>query len=135
MILMFLLYGCSSKEEPDMGEIIIRENKPRKAADGMILNEIYLDEDDYYTYMYFENTESIIQPDFLPVYILQNVTAESQKYLISKGYNNAEILYVIDNSAKHQSTFAIFDAEVIGYDKILTVKYSFITEELSFELN
>lgn len=135
LILVVVITGCGKKKNKEAnGDITIREEKKEEIKDVDVLDEIYLEDGEYLQYMFFSNTDQIIEPDFLPTYVLQNVTVEAQKYLISQGYPNAEELIIVDNSAEHISSIAQFKAKIDGTDKTLVVIYSFVTEKLAFEI-
>lgn len=136
LIITFMLFltACKNKEDnKELGDINIREENQERGTEREIEPEKPIDDTQYAVYMYYANISSIVESDFLPTYILSRLNEETQKYLIKNGYENETVLYVIDDTAAHVSSLAQFQA-LLSDNKILNVNYSFIDEELSFEI-
>lgn len=133
--LLFILTGCKKNQSDALlGNIVIREEKQIKGLETDILVENNEPNSLNMIQIYFTNTEKILQPDFLPTYVIQELKEKTQDFLISKGYMATE-LEVIQDSEEHVSSTATFMAKIKGYENaIIKISYNFVSEELTFSL-
>ena len=133
--LLFILTGCKKNQSDALlGNIVIREEKQIKGLETDMLVENNEPNSLNMIQIYFTNTEKILQPDFLPTYVIQELKEKTQDFLISKGYMATE-LEVIQDSEEHVSSTATFMAKIKGYENaIIKISYNFVSEELTFSL-
>lgn len=151
IITLLLICGCSNhkdKYDESYGNVSINENNEQYYQEKQTYLQ-YLKEMQEQMVGYtpaetqgttkvallsIENRDSIVVPDFLPVYINQILAYEIESYLLSHGYLGISSVTVIDDTAIRSNGFATFDLTIDGYSDILTAVYDDLSETLSFNI-